>query len=278
MQTNISDTTPSDSSKRPVSTTVAVSRKPGKRRSDSIAVAAGPIAAILIAGLASGIRSQVGSTNVALVLTCVVVSAAMASRMAGVVTALAAALAYNFFHTTPYHSLRINDGKDVVTVLLLVAIGLVISEVSSWRRRLQTATERHVEGQHMLEITAAMVAADKPLVEVWTTIQSLLVKELRIADCRFERGPSTAAHTLKRSGSLSATEMKITDEGFELPSGGVSVPVVFAGEVLGQLVLIAKPGSGSRLEERRIAVALGDHLAISLWRAGNDGPSTIATP
>ena len=83
---------------------------------------------------------------------------------------------------------------------------------------------------------------------------------------------------MKRSGSLSATEMKITDEGFELPSGGVSVPVVFAGEVLGQLVLIAKPGSGSRLEERRIAVALGDHLAISLWRAGNDGPSTIATP
>lgn len=121
--------------------------QPVVRRFDSIALATGPIAAIFIAGVASGVRSQVGSTNVALVLTCVVVAASMAGRAPGVVTALAAALSYNFFHTAPYKSLRMNDAKDVVTVLLLVAIGLITSEISTRRRQLKTTTSRQLEAR-----------------------------------------------------------------------------------------------------------------------------------
>lgn len=52
----------------------------------------------------------------------------------------------------------------------------------------------------MLEVTAAMVAADKPLVEVWRTVRSQIVHDLRIADCRFDVGPSPVAHTLNHSG------------------------------------------------------------------------------
>ena len=272
MQTNISATT---------ATAIAPATSdsdipPVVRRFDSIALAIGPIAAILVAGVASGVRSQVGSTNVALVLTCVVVAASMAGRAPGVVTALTAALSYNFFHTAPYKSLRINDAKDVVTVLLLVVIGLITSEISTRRRQLKTSSTRHVEGQRMLEVTAAMVAADKPLVEVWRTVRSQIVHDLRIADCRFEVGRSSAVHMLKRSGSLSAPDMRLSSEGFELPAGGVAVPVIFGSAELGQIVLIAKPGSGTSLEERRIAVALADHLAIALWRAGDGGAASIA--
>lgn len=273
MQTNISATAAAGS----VGKTTAVDAQPAVRHFESIALAAGPIAAILIAGLASGVRSQVGSTNVALVLTCVVVAASMAGRLPGVVTALTAALSYNFFHTAPYKSLRINDAKDLVTVLLLVAIGLITSEISARRRQLKTSTSRHVEGQRMLEATAALVAADKPLVEVWAAIKSQIVHDLRIADCRFQVGPPSVAHVLTHTGSLSAPQMRMTPDGFELPAGGVAVPVTFGTTTFGQIILVAKPDSGTSIEERRVAVALADHLAIALWRAGDGGAPSIAS-
>ena len=98
--------------------------------------AAGFIASLLIGALVEPFRGTVGLENVALgYLLVVVVAAAVGGRAAGLISALSAALSYDFFLTTPYHSLRIDSVAQVITVALLFATGLVASFAGRARRR-----------------------------------------------------------------------------------------------------------------------------------------------
>jgi hypothetical protein len=82
--------------------------------------AAGFIASLLIGVVIEPFRGTVGLENVALgYLLVVVVAAAVGGRAAGLISALSAALSYDFFLTTPYHSLRIDSVAQVITVALL---------------------------------------------------------------------------------------------------------------------------------------------------------------
>ena len=49
---------------------------------------------------------------------------------AGVTTSVVAALAFNFFHTQPYYSLRISDRFDIITTVLLAVVGLAVGEIA----------------------------------------------------------------------------------------------------------------------------------------------------
>ena len=66
--------------------------------------AAGFVASLVIGVAIEPFRGTVGLENVALVyLLVVVVAAAVGGRAAGLISALSAALSYDFFLTTPYH-------------------------------------------------------------------------------------------------------------------------------------------------------------------------------
>ncbi|HWD47204.1 MAG TPA: DUF4118 domain-containing protein [Actinomycetota bacterium] len=98
--------------------------------------AAGFVASLLIGVVVEPFRGTVGLENVALgYLLVVVVAAAVGGRAAGLIAALSAALSYDFFLTTPYHSLRIDSIAQVITVLLLFGTGLVASLAGRARRR-----------------------------------------------------------------------------------------------------------------------------------------------
>ena len=98
--------------------------------------AAGFVASLLIGVAIEPFRSTVGLENVALgYLLVVVVAAAIGGRAAGLISALSAALSYDFFLTTPYHSLRIDSVAQVITVGLLFGTGLVASLAGRARRR-----------------------------------------------------------------------------------------------------------------------------------------------
>jgi Domain of unknown function (DUF4118) len=98
-------------------------------------VLVGPAAAALIAWATSTTDDDIGIANTALALAFVCVAAALAQPVAGVTTSLAAALALNYFHTEPVHSLRMNDSGEIVTVLLLMVLGLSVSVVTTMRVR-----------------------------------------------------------------------------------------------------------------------------------------------
>jgi hypothetical protein len=233
-----------------------------------IALAIGPAVALAAAGLLKGFRDDVGVVNVALVLSCVVVVAAIAGRSAGLATAVTAALAYNFFHTQPYYSLRISSGRDVGTVVLLVIVGVIVSEMSAGRRRAHAASLRRLHGAQALEAAAAQLAAGSHPDEIWKGIRAALIDTLGLADCRYEPGPLPSVEALPRSGSLFAESMRLGRNGFEMPDTGTAIAVTYAGRTLGHIVLVPQGHSGSARDTRQVAVALADEFAVALATSG----------
>ena len=106
-------------------------------RSESIGwCCAAAVVIIFVAGLLVAVRDTIGNTNVALILVVFVVAAAVfGGRLAGFTAAAVAAISFNFFHTQPYLTLRIKEGQDIVTVLLLLVVGLVVGELALLRQR-----------------------------------------------------------------------------------------------------------------------------------------------
>lgn len=78
--------------------------------------AGGVVTSLLIGILIEPFRGSIGLENITIVyLATVVVTAAVGGRAAGLLTAVAAALSYDFFLTTPYHSLVIDSFAQVIT-------------------------------------------------------------------------------------------------------------------------------------------------------------------
>jgi two-component system sensor histidine kinase KdpD len=66
-----------------------------------------------------------------LYLPAVLAAAALWGLGPGIVAGLLAALAYNFFFTTPVHTFRMDRGADVVTVFVLLVVALVTSRLAA---------------------------------------------------------------------------------------------------------------------------------------------------
>lgn len=246
----------------------------------SVATIVGPAVAIAAAGILSDVRDDVGITNVALALAVIVVLASIAGRAAGIVTALIAAASYNFFHAQPYHSLRIHDGEDVLTVVMLLAIGLVISAVASLRRGHQRVARRRLHGEQVLVTMSGLLASGAPSDAIWTFVHDELVRDLRLGACRYEPRPTTDVPVVGRTGSLPGTALRLGEHGFDLPTTGAAIDVVAAGRSFGRIVLVptsgSDAGSASLREQRRVAVALADLFAVALDRAERTDGSAVA--
>jgi hypothetical protein len=205
----------------------------------------------------------------ALVLVVVIVAAAaLGGRFVGAVTSVAAALAFNFFHTQPYRTLSVDNREDVTTVVLLLVVGLIVGELANLHSRRRDDAQTRTAGAHWLEQVAALVAGGRPVEEVWPTVQKGLIDELGLASCRFEPAPYDGQlPAVQRSGRLEGP-LTWAREGFELPAEGAQLAVEQGSHLFGRVVLKPTAGRGVSLEERRVAVALTDQLAVAMAMAG----------
>jgi PAS domain S-box-containing protein len=81
-------------------------------------------------------RNNVPNTSAALLLVLVVVGIASAGdRLAGLLAALSAVLGFDFFLTQPYQSLAIASAADVRTTLLLLVVGVAVTETAHRGRK-----------------------------------------------------------------------------------------------------------------------------------------------
>jgi K+-sensing histidine kinase KdpD len=240
-----------------------------ERESSGLVAGIGVGMAIAVAGLLVSIRDWLGASNVALVLVVVIVGAAtFGGRLAGVLTSIAAALSFDYFHTQPYYNLRIDDREEIIAAVLLLAVGLIVGELATLRAASRREAVVHAKGASHLEVVASVVAAGADLDEVWPVVRQALVEQLDLAGCRFEPQPPTEFLTeLDRTGKIASRELHwVPGGGFALPSEGVAVPVVNGGQALGRLVLVPQPGVGTTKPQRRVAVALADQLAVAAAR------------
>ncbi len=101
----------------------------------AIAVAAPLAAAVILLPW----RCSWSNTNVALLLVVVVV-AAIGNHAAGALAALGAAAWFDFFFTVPYQRFTIRSSADLATFILLLAVGVVVSQLAARARRLKVGS------------------------------------------------------------------------------------------------------------------------------------------
>ena len=221
---------------------------------------------LLVAALLVPFRDDLASANVVLVYVLVVVfGAAVGTRWSGALTAVVAAMSYDFFFTTPYQSLKINNANDVETTLLLLAIGLVVAELVAFTRRHRARAETRSDEIQLLRRTAELVASGAPSDRVLETVQDELVGLLSLVECRYEGAPFTSTlPQIQRTGAIDGAHRRWIGGEFTLPGLGVEIPVVARGRTYGRLVLIPDQNVGVSIEERIVAVALVDQLGVAL--------------
>jgi hypothetical protein len=102
---------------------------------DRVAIAAAVMGPLALAALLLPWRGSWSNANVALLLVVVVVAiACLGNRFAGALAAISAAVWFDFFFTVPYDRLTISRSADLTTFVLLLAVGVAVSQMASWAR------------------------------------------------------------------------------------------------------------------------------------------------
>lgn len=227
---------------------------------------------LLCWALSAGTHVAPTTASIALVLP-VVAAAATGSRAAGVASALGAALAFDYFLTVPYRSLRIADPADIETAVLLLVVGLAVSEIALRARRQQARLSREQGYLDGLLSTAGAVAAGSAtadqLVEV---VRGQLTELLQLDRCRFDPSTSFGLPSLDGDGSLHRRDRVVDVVRLGLPTDTeIVLPVRHGGAVLGHYVMTAatRVRRPSR-HQLRVAVVLADQVGAAL-AAGRTG-------
>jgi K+-sensing histidine kinase KdpD len=239
-------------------------------------LALGGLGPIVVALVLVPFREDIDNANLALILVLVVVMAAIVGgRGAAVLAAITGTMAFDFFLTRPYTSMRIESADDVETVIILLAVGLLVGEVAARGRRSRRERERAADAIDRVHRVAARIAEGGPLdadgrlrVIVDEVIREMTAL-LQLRDCYLEVAPfQWPLPRLERSGAIDTAEHEWSSGGFMLPEYGVQLPVLQAGTEVARLVLLGNPEVSVTLEERVVAVALADQLGSAVAMAG----------
>jgi K+-sensing histidine kinase KdpD len=212
-------------------------------------------------------RAYTDNANIALGLVVVVVAVAtFGHRLATVVSAISAAVWFDFFHTRPYYSFTISTHDDVVTAVLLLVVGVAVGELAiRTRRHLQEARTGSSDIANLHAITELVAAGEKPDFAV-VTVAGELRRLFGLRDCAFERAPFESNPRMarfERSGNVVIGELSWGVGTMGLPGKQVELVVQGFGRTFGRFLMTPTPGLPVSFDRRIIAIALADQVAAA---------------
>lgn len=228
------------------------------------------LAALVPLAVAGGLQltlSVITNTSAALILVLAVVgAAATGDRLAGVLAAASAALGFDFFLTQPYFQLRIDDPGDIELAVLLLAVGLAVSELASWGiRRSMVANQQSGFVQDALEASAlagGSVSTQDGLERTADGIRRILSAEA----VSFVGGEHDASAviiqpdgTFRRHGGVVDVARRGLPTG---PDGYCAIPIAQQGAQLGYFRVELPAAARPSREELRVAVLLASQWAL----------------
>ena len=242
-----------------------------------MAVLAGLAAPLAVAVLLVPFRGSFHNTDAALALILVVVAvAANGYRLAGILAAVSAALWFDFFLTRPYERFTITRREDIETTLLLLVIGVAVTEIAVWGRRQQTAASRragYLDGIHAAAQAVASGASPSALID---QVANQLTRVLSLESCRFQHGAAGLGRParMQHDGTVVTAQQQPWDAGAEgFPPGTDTELLVEGGGVFqGRFLMTPSPGARPTLEQRLLAVALADQVGAALATSHPVGP------
>ena len=169
---------------------------------------------LVAAGLAAlGDRITTATSVLVLVLVVVGVGAA-GDRVASVLAAVSSGLWFDFFLTEPTGQFAINDPDDVEVVVLLVAVGVAVTEIALWGLRQQARAARRagfLDG--VLESADLAAGGDVAPDEAHARVADRIAEVLEVDRCRFEPGrchPRPPSRPSTATGASTGTASRST--------------------------------------------------------------------
>jgi Domain of unknown function (DUF4118) len=230
------------------------------------------IAAAIAAPLAAAVillpwRASWPNTNVALLLVVVVVAvAAIGNRAAGALAAVGAAAWFDFFYTVPYERFSIRSSSDVTTFVLLLVVGIAVSQLAARARRLKVITITDAGYLAQIHQTAALAQSAASAQAVVDHVREQLTGVLGLQDCRFEYGVLIGhPPRLEQDGTIVTRHGHVDVDLAGMPGEEVELRTFGNGQYYGRFMLTPKPGSRPTLQARLVAVTLADLAGRALW-------------
>src|SRR5215469_13847380 len=156
---------------------------------DRLAVLVALVAPLALAVILVPFRASFPNTNAALAMLLVVVAvAANGYRLAGVLAAVSAAVWFDFFLTRPYERFTITRRADIETTILLLIIGIAVTELAVWGRRQQSAASRRAGYLDGINAAAQSVATGGSPSTLIDQVSGQLTQLLSLQACRFQYG------------------------------------------------------------------------------------------
>ncbi len=238
-----------------------------ERRPATLLVAVGGLLPLVVCLLLSSLRDVMANTNAALVLVLVVVGAAsLGSRATGWVSAAVSAAGFDILLTQPYGELTIHSAADVQTTVLILLIGVAVTELASWGRRQQArAGEQHGYLQGILESTGALATAGSAST-LTAQVETQLVDLLDLDTAHYVRRLAGPAPVVGPDGTLTHRGLVLDVDRTGLPTDTeVWLPVGPADAGLGGFRLVAATHvSRPTRQQRQVAALLAEHVAGAL--------------
>jgi K+-sensing histidine kinase KdpD len=235
---------------------------------DRAAVLAALAAPLALAAILVPFRASIPNTDAALAMILVVVAvAANGYRLAGILAAVSAAVWFDFFLTRPYERFTINSRTDIETTILLLVIGVAVTELAVWGRRQYTAATRRAGYLDGINAAAQAVAAGGSAPALTEQVTGQLTRVLSLQSCRFQYGVAGLGQPARmhHDGSVTAGHRtwNVDAEGFP-PGTDVELLVESGGVFQGRFLMTPLPGARPKLEQRLLAVALADQVGAAL--------------
>ena len=233
---------------------------------DQAAIAAAVMVPLALAAVLLPWRGSWSNTNVALLLVVAVVAVAAAgNRFAGALAAVSAAVWFDFFFTQPYERFTIRHSSDVTTFVLLLVVGVAVSQLAAWARHLKAVTVADAGYLARISQSAALSKSAGSPDEVVEHVRKELIGLLDLRDCRFEYGmllgrpPRLEADgtVQTRYGHWPVDESGLPDQEIELRAFG-------NGQYYGRFMMTPRPGSRPPLQARLVAVTLAELAGYAL--------------
>jgi K+-sensing histidine kinase KdpD len=235
-------------------------------RRDRLALLAALLVPVGVCAALVPVRTSFLNTDAALVLVAVVVAvAANGHRLAGVLAALSAAVWFDFFLTEPYERFTITRHTDLQTTLLLLGVGVAITELAVWARRQRWVAAADEAFLAVVASTSTLVAAGELPERIAERVCVQLTALLGLRGARFEPGEGRERGLrLAEDGALvwGDAAWDLPEHGF--PNEPVELAARHGGVLRGRFVLDPVPGAAPALEARHVAVLLAQ-LAASAF-------------